>query len=354
MIDTPLTPGITFPALVAKQGNRTMYQIMVPNKVLTAPFFDQIAESAATTSQREMAPRHASEIGEYINDNPEEYVLGSLTYAVDVTCAFTPSAIHPNVGTLLVPLDAKLRCLDGQHRRQGLKQALENDAALAEDSTAVLVYLEADSSKRRQMFSDMNATPKVVAKALNVSFDNRDPFARAAKILAETHPLLKGKTETAKSRVAAGSDNWFSLGAVFDALKRLQVGANGRVRLVTQYSDESILKRGQQFFDLLNQARPEFELLRGDLPADMLRNRSILLSSTTLRALAGALHIRLSEDGDFTDLSTYAKAMSEIDFSPESQAWIECGFVAAGKTTPNARNQEVIAATRVIADALRK
>jgi DGQHR domain-containing protein len=354
MNEMQITPGITFPALIARQGVRTMYQIMVPNKVLTATFFDQIAESATQTSQRELGKRHASEIGEYINDNPEEYVLGSLTYAVDVPCTFTPAAIHPNVGTLLVPLEATLRCLDGQHRRQGLKQALEDDAELSEDSTAVLVYVEADSNRRRQMFSDMNATPKVVAKALNVSFDNRDPFARAAKALADSHVLLKGKTETAKARVMAGSENWYSLGAVFEALKRLQVGANGRVRLAAQYSEDAIIQRGQQFFDLLNSARPEFDLLRGGTQADVMRNKSILLSSTTLRALAGAIHILLTEDGDVVEPASYAHALSEIDFSPESPMWIECGFVAAGKTTPNARNQEVLAATRAIADALRK
>lgn len=354
MNEMPFTPGIAFPALIAKQGVRTMYQVMIQNKVLTAPFFDRKAEDAATTSQRELGARHAAEIGEYINDNPEDYILGSLTYAVDAECSFTPSAIHSQVGTLLVPLDAVMRCLDGQHRREGLKQALENDPELGEDSTAVLVYVEADHTRRRQMFSDMNSTPKVVAKALNVSFDNRDPFARVAKGLAEEHPLLKGRTELAKARVVAGSENWYSLGAVFDALKRLQVGANGRVRLVSQYSEEAIATRGQQFFDLLNNSRPEFDLLRGGTSAEVMRNKSILLSSTTLRALAGALHIRLSEDGDFVDPASYEEALSNIDFSPESPMWIDCGFVAAGKTTPNARNQEVLAATRAIAEALRK
>ena len=354
MNEMPFTPGITFPALIASQGARTMYQIMVPNKVLSATFFDQMAEPATQTSQRDLTKKHATEIGEYIIDNPDQYILGSLTYAVDLECTFTPSAIHPQVGTLLVPLDATLRCLDGQHRRQGLKEALESDEKLADDSTAVLVYVEGDAVNRRQMFSDMNATPKVVAKALNVSFDNRDPFARAAKVLAESHPMLKGKTETAKARVTAGSDHWYSLGAVFDVLKRLQVGANGRVRLATQYSEEAIIKRGKQFFDLLDSSRPEFNELRNGTSADVMRNKSILLSSTTLRALAGALHIRMTEDGDFVDPMSYSDAMATIDFSPGSKTWIECGFVAAGKTTPNARNQEVLAATRVIADALVK
>jgi hypothetical protein len=72
-----------------------------------------------------------------------------------------------------------------------------------------------------------------------------------------------------------------------------------------------------------------------------------------LRALAGAVHIRLSEDGDFADIDSYGAALAKIDFAPSAPMWIDCGFVAIGKSTPNARNQEVLAATRAIANALK-
>ena len=353
MNDQPITPGINFPALRAQQGSRTMYQIMVPNKVLAATFFNQVAESQDEKSQRQLVAKHAREIGEYINDNPDEYVLGSLTYAVDVECPFMPSQIHDKVGVVLIPLDATLRCLDGQHRRQGLIEALENDPELEKDSTAVVLYFEPEVTRRRQMFSDMNATPKVVAKALNVSFDTRDPFARVAQLIAKEHPLLKGSVETEGPRITAGSKNWYTLGAVFDALKRLQVGANGRVRVATQYDEASIKLRGEQFFDLLKNYREEFRLLQAGESADVMRTRNILLSSTTLRALAGAVHIRLTEDGDFADIDSYGAALAKIDFAPSAPMWIDCGFVALGKSTPNARNQEVLAATRAIANALK-
>jgi hypothetical protein len=140
---------------------------------------------------------------------------------------------------------------------------------------------------------------------------------------------------------------------VFDALKRLQVGANGRVRVATQYDEASIKLRGEQFFDLLKNYREEFRQLQGGESADVMRTRNILLSSTTLRALAGAVHIRLTEDGDFADIDSYGAALAKIDFTPSAPMWIDCGFVAIGKSTPNARNQEVLAATRAIANALK-
>jgi hypothetical protein len=62
--------------------------------------------------------------------------------------------------------------------------------------------------------------------------------------------------------------------------------------------------------------------------------------------------MRISRDGDSVDIVKYASGLSKIDFSPSAEVWRDTGFVSPGKSTPNARNQEVLAATRVIAEAL--
>src|SRR5262249_47679582 len=156
----------------------------------------------------------------------------------------------------------------------------------SDDFTSVLIYVEPDVERRRQMFSDMNATPKVVAKALNVYFDSRSPFARAAQAIAAEHPLLAGNVEMQGARVPAGSAKYYTLGAVFDTLKRLQVGPNGRVRKEQQYSEDAILKRGDGFFSMIEESRTEFEEVRsGRADITVLRNKSILFSGTTLRVL---------------------------------------------------------------------
>jgi DGQHR domain-containing protein len=347
----PPVQGMTLTALKGKQGDRTVYQVMVKNSTLNN-FFTVNMDPPSEKSQRQILPKHATEISDYILENPDEYVLGSLIYAVDRECYFAASEMHPDLGLLTIPFDTNLRCLDGQHRRQGLNEAIAADEAIGQDSTAVLIYVESDVTKRRQMFSDMNATPKVVAKALNVSFDNRDPFARAAQRLAKEHPMLKGNIEAEASRVAAASDKWYTLGAVFDVLKRLQVGAGGRVRLASQYSEDAIYTRGWEFFDLLDNARQEYRDIKAGKPIEQIRNSSILLSSTTLRAVAGGIYLRLNEDGVTTSLMTYSAGLSNIDFHPAASKWQETGFVSFGKSTPNARNQEVLAATRAISDFL--
>ncbi len=349
-----LVQGMQLAALKGGQGGREYYVAMVANSDLNN-FFTLNMDPPSDRSQREMDPRHAREIAKYLIEQRDSYVLGALVYAVDSSCNFEESEIHPSLGVLTIPFGTNIRSIDGQHRRQGLNEAIAEEPDLSRDSTAVLIYVEPDLRRRRQMFSDMNSTVKSVSKALNVKFDSRDPFAIAAQSLVDSHPLLEGRTDTEAARVRRGSNNWFTLGAVYDALKRLHVGGSGRVRNPNEYSSEAVEEFGRQFFDLIETARPEFDSVRSDeLTIDEMREHSIMFSSTTLRALAIAVHMRLVEDGQGTDvIAAYSEGLHELDLRPGAHTWIDCGFVTMGKSTPNARNQEVLAAARVMATALR-
>jgi DGQHR domain-containing protein len=343
--------GLSMAALKGRQGNRTMYQVLVENSVLNN-FFTVNMDPPAEKSQRQMDPKHASAIAQYIEQNPDDYVLGTVIYAVDTECQFTATDLDPRLGVLTIPFGTNMRSLDGQHRRQGLNEAIAVDGELGSDHTAVLIYVEPDLNKRRQMFSDMNATPKVVAKALNVAFDSRDPFARVAMDLAEKHPLLAGHVDFAARQISGSNDNWYTVGAVYDALKRLQVGPSGRVRNASQWTEAAIRERGVEFFDLLNGARDEYRRVRDGEDVAKLRAKSILFSSTTLRALAGAVFDALGTDNTPPTATGFTEQLSTIDFAPSASIWRKSGFVSPGKTTPNARNQEVLAATKAITAVL--
>src|SRR5262249_39824791 len=126
--------------------------------------------------------------------------------------------------------------------------------------TALLIYVEDDLEKRRQMFSDMNWHQKPVSKSVNIGFDNRDPFARVTQRLAESHTLLKGRVEKDRPSVHKASSHLFTLGAVYDALGRLCTGAGGRLRDKTKFGDDDVLfNLGEEFFDLLLKSRQELQ-----------------------------------------------------------------------------------------------
>jgi DNA sulfur modification protein DndB len=347
-----INTGLRLPALRGEQGGRTFYQCMVQNSTLNT-FFTVNMEPAADKSQRTLDPKHAKEIAEYVVDNAKGYLLGAITYAMDVDGHFEASEFDENIGVLTIPMSASLRSLDGQHRRQGLKEAIDEAPEIASDYTSILIYVEGELTERRQMFSDMNATPKVVAKALNVSFDNRDPYARAAVRLAEEHPLLAGHVEMQGARVKGLSNDYFSLAGVYDALKRLEFGQSVPRGRLDPVEVDDLIERGSRFFDLLQEARPEFTEAAAMSADEMkaFREETILFSTTTLRAIAGAVHDAAEKVGT-DELEAFADALRKINFKPDAEVFVEAGFVSPGKTTPNARNQEVAAATKAIAELL--
>jgi DGQHR domain-containing protein len=341
---------VSFPALKGKQGGRTMYLILPSNQTLNnviPPDMEPVVER----SQRAFDPSHAKAIAKYIVSNPNEYVLGAMTYGCDQEGRWEPVEEGAPFGILYLPLNAKLRSVDGQHRRRGLKDAIDAAEWVAEDNSAVLIYVEPELDRRKQMFSDMNWTVRPVSKSVNVGFNSRDPFARAVNRLVSDHPLLKGRVETERGWISKGSPRLYTLGTVYDVLRRLQVGPEGRVSTKVTYDEDRIVADGNAFFSLLLRSRPEFKRALGDPEViEEMRKTTLLLNGTTLKMLAGAINLAVSKRGQVID--ELSSGMAELDFSPDAALWQKSGFVAPGMTTPMSRNQEVRAAAQAVVDRL--
>jgi len=203
---------------------------------------------------------------------------------------------------------------------------------------------------RRQMFSDMNSTPRKVSRALNVAFDHRDPFARVAIQLANEHPLIKGHIEMEKPSVAPTSDAWFTLGALHDALKRTYVGTGGRVKNPSAFAEADIVERGNALLSTISLIPQVRAVADGSMSIAQARSTSIVFSSTTLRTVAGAYFLFVKERGGAsTHWDAFGDRVSEIDFSTLNREWARIGFLSEGKSTPNARLQEVRRASEYIA-----
>lgn len=361
-------PGIHIEAIRGRQGDRQMFLLLVTNNVLLRNFAAEAEVSdGAERVQRTMDRRHYHDIVTYLTENLGDYVLGAMTYATDMVDddCFVPVAPGSNIGTLILPMNAKLRCLDGQHRRAAIADAVAADDEFGDDFSAVVLYVEDDYAKRRQMFSDMNATPKVVSKALNITFDSRDPYARAAQRLADEHPMLKDMVELQKARINAGDPKMFSLAGVYDGLKRFDLGmVLPRGRSPKDKTEDELVAIGTQLFDVIALARPEYQELRDlvessepsrELSAEIqrLRKKTLLLSTTTLRVVAGALNEAMKHDGT-TDVALYKERLAAVDFTPDSPVFTNDRVTFVGQNgTPSARNQEVFGATKELADVIR-
>ena len=353
---------IPLPAIRGKQGGRTFYVSNLPNLLVRNFLRDvQSAVDISERSQRPLDPKHADDITNYLKSNVNEYVVGALTFAMKTEGEFTPlpnqSSDGYELGTLQFNLVQEFHSLDGQHRRQAIIKAMEEVDSIRDDSTAVIFYVEPDLRRRQQMFSDMNSTPRKVSKSLNIAYNNRDPFARAAKQLAEDHPLLKGKIEKLQPRVKSDSTDFFSLSSIQDAVKRVVTGSISKGVVIEDLTDNEIQRRGGEFFDLLLKSRNEFTAAATDPKVlQKFREDTILFSSTTLRVLAGAVGRANQYYKAQTPIAIHDKlvnALAKIDFGVNSDLFIDSGFIAKGSSTPSARNQEIVAAIRAVTEKMK-
>lgn len=353
---------IPLPAIRGKQGGRTFYVSNLPNLLVRNFLRDvQSAVDISERSQRPLDPKHADDITHYLKSNVDEYVVGALTFAMKTEGEFTPlpnqNSDGYELGTLQFDLVQEFHSLDGQHRRQAIIKAMEEVDSIRDDSTAVIFYVEPDLKRRQQMFSDMNSTPRKVSKSLNIAYNNRDPFARAAKFLAESHPLLVGKVEKLQPRVKADSTDFFSLSSIQDAVKRVVTGSISKGVAVEDLTDGEINRRGGEFFDLLLKSRKEFSIAATNPKAlQQYREETILFSSTTLRVLAGAVGRANQYYKAQTPVAIHDKlvrALMDIDFGINSEMFVKSGFIALGSSTPSARNQEIVAAIRAVTEQMK-
>ena len=350
-----MTEKSAFSAIKGIQGGRVFFSANIPISKLKNLFEEDLPDENER-SQRDLDTRHSNAIARYILSNQSSYIIGALTFALDREPEFAlsenSSGDFNQVGTLRLTNDIRISSLDGQHRREALLSAFYETESLKNETVSIMLYVEPSVDNRRQMFSDMNSTSKKVSKAINILFDKRDPFAKAAKELVKGHEMLIDRVENFSGSIRGDSDKFFTLSGVKEALKNLEVGTSGRIKDPEMYTTDYLIQQGCVLFDLLLQSRPEYrEGMSSRENLLKLRESSILFSSTTLRVIAGSIYKfkKLNEVTNIEPLKTsLAKRLSAIDFNKNSPIFIKAGFIKPESTTPQARNQEMTMASNVI------
>lgn len=352
-------PGTVVPLRVIRgqQGDRTYFVTSISNAVYLDMFTPKMdpEDPEDEKAQRNLDPRRPKIIGEYVLKNSTDYVLPTVVYALEDRYEFVPDDEGSNTGMLVIPPGTNLRCLDGQHRRAGLTYAAAQNPDLMTETSSILIYIESDINRRRQMFSDMNSTTVKVGKAINISFDSRDPFARAAVYLAREDRNFAGRFQDHTGRVVPNSDLWYALSALYFSLQHLSVGSSGRIGNYDQYKEENLVNRGTQFLEMLWNSRPEYKsVASGEKSAEQMRKESILFWGVGLRALASGIFVTQDKTDRYPNLSEFGEAIGQIDFTPQNPRWAEIGFVQPGRTTPIDRFKPRRDAADEIAELIKK
>lgn len=279
----------TFPALRGAQAGAEFYVAMCPMRLLPKLFvFDGEEVPPELRAQRTLNRHRIPEIARYLIDNRCSYVVSALTASVDQSVGFTPLGNgngRETIGTLELPMDARLLINDGQHRRAAVEAALAECPALGDDHVPVIFFVDQGLQRSQQMFADLNRHAIRPSDSLSTFYDQRDPSSELARYVALTVDGFKGMTEMERSSLSNRSTKLFTLSSIKTASRALL--RKGRKDDISE--EERALAAA--FWSAVCDAMPDWRRAKertvapGDLRRDFVHAHGIALSAI---AIAGA------------------------------------------------------------------
>lgn len=213
--------SIRVPVVCGLQGGETFYAGAISAGLLTriAVFADPDLPPE-DRAQRAVDLRHAKQIGQYILGG--DYTFSSIEITILGSARFAP--VGDEFGHLEFPEGTALLINDGQHRTKGFELAIAANPEIAKDEVKVAFHINADLDRSRQRFADLNGHAKVVSRALNLLYDQRDPEAGITRKVIAGVPLLKALTECEQNSLPKSSRKLFTLNGLHEATSTLLCG----------------------------------------------------------------------------------------------------------------------------------
>lgn len=217
-----------FPAIRGIQAQREYYVSMCPLRLLPKLFlFNEEELVPELRAQRQLNKSRLPDISRYIVENPETYVFSAITASVDAQVRFEQLASEGDgsrIGLLHIPMSARFIINDGQHRRAAVEVALRDRPELADETIAVVFFLDIGLARCQQMFADLNRHAIRPSTSLGILYDHRDETAQLTKGLISKSPVFRDMVETEKTNLSPRSRRLFTLSAIYHATAELLTG----------------------------------------------------------------------------------------------------------------------------------
>jgi DNA sulfur modification protein DndB len=217
------------PALSGHMGGVVYFIITLPYSVITR-YLDTTDRNLPPKERenRKPSPTRFAVISKYINENPESYRFSSITCTYGKSGEHGPLKWDPiektgdlsHIGILTLDQRDPLIIVDGQHRFEGIKKALESqdqDPELANDMISIVLFPYGNLRESQQLFSDLNRTAKKTTKSLDILFDRRDAVNNVVQELVDKVSVFKGRINLEDAGIPSQSSDMFTLAGIYQA-----------------------------------------------------------------------------------------------------------------------------------------
>ena len=305
----------SFPAVRGQQAGKPFYIATCPLRIIPKIFmYDEEEVPVELRSQRTLNKSRIPEMARYLLDSPEDYVFSALTASVGTEVELKNSEENPNLGTLVVPMDAQILINDGQHRRAAIEEAIKESPELGQDNIAVLFFVDEGLKRSQQMFADLNKYAVRPSSSLATLYDHRDQASEIARYLAMNAKPFIGFTEFERSSVSVRSNKIFTLSGIKQANRAL-FGKGSK-----EGFNEEEKTKAVAFWNKLNDNMPEWQQVQNKtLSAPEFRQEFLSAHGIGLQAIASVGHYILKLEENEQD--QYLAKLGKINWLKSNPAW---------------------------------
>lgn len=311
----------SFPAVKGVQANRDYYISMVPLKLLSRLFpAEEEYILPEHRAQRRINEARIPEITRYILDNRSSYVFSALSASIDGQFEFVPTS-DPNVGALVVDMEAVFLINDGQHRKAAIEAALREDRSLENETISIVFFEDEGLARSQQMFTDLNKHAVKTSNSLATLYDSRDQIAVSTKNIIDSIPFFKRYTDKERDILGKNSSSLFTLNMIYKANQKILPTS-----LCTTEDEAFLLSFWQQVASNIVEWQ---EVFNKALTKKALRENYIISLAVTLSAF-GRLG-RYFYDHRDVDMSNHLKKLQRIDWLRSNEMWLDRTIRKNGK-----------------------
>lgn len=266
-------------------------------------------------NQRKLDEKHATEIGNYVANNREEFIIPPLVLHLKHDLVkFAPFPGDPDSGLLQVPLEAVVDAIDGQHRGWSTKVFCEKDDTLDAEGCVIDFRVNLPDRLVQQFFKDTNFNGKKVPTALSLYFEQRDPDAQITRAAMQQIELFRRLTEMGQDTIPKKSTKLFTFNALFKANQYLLCAAPDNATTQEQ------IDLAVEFWNTVIEAFPLWtQVLEGKTAASEVRDQFISARAISLMAIARLGAYLIPREKDW---AADIRRLEKIDWNRKNRAFI--------------------------------